>query len=136
MVARRKATKRPSRTAGPPRRARYSRAWSTRFRRRRSAPLASVVLSAGVGALYLAQSAYWSVTADIAGSRAGFASGFMNMGGQLGGALTATLTPIIAENYGWISSFITAAVLVALGGLAWFFVEQDKRLVLADQASP
>jgi MFS transporter, ACS family, glucarate transporter len=102
----------------------------------RSAPLASVVLSAGVGALYLAQSAYWSVTADIAGNRAGFASGFMNMGGQLGGALTATLTPIIAENYGWISSFITAAVLVALGGVAWFFVEPDKRLVLADQASP
>jgi len=101
----------------------------------RSAPLASVILSAGVGALYLAQSAYWSVTADIAGSRAGFASGFMNMGGQLGGALTATLTPIIAQNYGWISSFLTAAALIAIGGLAWFLVEPDERLAFAEESS-
>lgn len=101
----------------------------------RSAPLASVVLSAGVGALYLAQSSYWSVTADIAGSRAGFASGFMNMGGQLGGALTATLTPIIAEYYGWISSFLTAAILIAIGGLAWFLVEPDERLAFAEESS-
>lgn len=99
-----------------------------------SAPLASVVLSAGVGALYLAQSAYWSVTADIAASRAGFASGFMNMGGQLGGALTATLTPIIAESYGWISSFLTAAVLIAIGGLAWILVEPEERLAFAEES--
>jgi len=101
----------------------------------RSAPLASVVLSAGVGALYLAQSAYWSVTADIAGNRAGFASGFMNMGGQLGGALTATLTPVIAEHYGWISSFLTAAILIAIGGLAWFLVEPNERLAFAEESS-
>jgi ACS family glucarate transporter-like MFS transporter len=92
------------------------------------------VLSAGVGALYLAQSAYWSVTADIAASHAGFASGFMNMGGQLGGALTATLTPIIAEYYGWVSSFLTAAILIAMGGLAWFLVEPDERLAFAEES--
>jgi hypothetical protein len=31
-------------------------------------------------------------------------SGFMNMGGQLGGALTASLTPVIAQRFGWTSS--------------------------------
>jgi len=93
-----------------------------------SAPLASIVLSGGVGALYLAQSSYWSVTADIGGKRAGLASGFMNMGGQLGGALTAWLTPVIAQRYGWTSSFLAAAILSGIGGIAWLVVEPDHRL--------
>jgi ACS family glucarate transporter-like MFS transporter len=94
-----------------------------------SAPLASIVLSAGVGALYLAQSSYWSVAADIGGKSAGLASGFMNMGGQLGGALTAWLTPVIAHRYGWTSSFLAAAILSSIGGLAWLLVQPDQRLV-------
>jgi MFS transporter, ACS family, glucarate transporter len=95
-----------------------------------SAPLASIVLSGGVGALYIAQSSYWSVIADIAGNSAGLASGFMNMGGQLGGALTASLTPVIAQRYGWASSFLVAAIFSAVGGLAWVLVDPDRRLVL------
>jgi MFS transporter, ACS family, glucarate transporter len=95
-----------------------------------STPLASIVLSAGVGALYIAQSSYWSVIADIAGNSAGLASGFMNMGGQLGGALTASLTPAIAQRYGWTSSFLIAAIFSAVGGLAWVLVDPDRRLVL------
>ena len=50
-----------------------------------SVRLASVVLAGGAGALYLSQSSFWSVTADIAGGSAGSVSGFMNMGGQIGG---------------------------------------------------
>jgi ACS family glucarate transporter-like MFS transporter len=96
-----------------------------------NAPLASIVLSGGVGALYLAQSSYWSITADIAGSNAGLVSGFMNMGGQLGGALTASLTPVIAHRYGWTSSFLAAAVFSCVGGFAWLLVEPERRLTLA-----
>jgi ACS family glucarate transporter-like MFS transporter len=96
-----------------------------------SAPLASIVLSGGVGALYIAQSSYWSVTADIGGKSAGLASGFMNMGGQLGGALTAWLTPVIAQRYGWTSSFLVAAILSGFGGIAWLVVEPDQRLAVA-----
>lgn len=93
-----------------------------------SASLASIVLSGGVGALYLAQSSYWSVTADIAGKSAGLVSGFMNMGGQLGGALTSSLTPAIAQRYGWTSSFLVAAIFSGVGGLVWLLVEPDRRL--------
>ncbi len=93
-----------------------------------NAPLASVVLSAGAGALYIAQSSYWSITADIGSKSAGLVSGFMNMGGQFGGALTASLTPVIAQHYGWTSSFLAAAILSALGGLAWLWVEPDRSL--------
>jgi ACS family glucarate transporter-like MFS transporter len=101
-----------------------------------SAPLASVVLAGGVGALYLAQSSYWSVTADIGGKNAGLASGFMNMGGQFGGALTAWLTPVIAQRYGWTASFLAAAILSGIGGIAWLLVEPDRRLALAHEIHP
>jgi len=93
-----------------------------------SAPVASLVLAGGAGALYLAQSSYWSVTADIAGRSAGSASGFMNMGAQLGSAVTALLTPVIAARYGWTYPFLVAATLSALGALAWAFVNPSRQL--------
>jgi predicted MFS family arabinose efflux permease len=58
--------------------------------------------------------------------------GFMNMGGQLGGALTASLTPVIAQRYGWTSSFLVAAIFSGVPGLAWLLVEPDRRLALKE----
>src|SRR6202023_1212825 len=72
------------------------------------ARLASIVLAGGAGALYLSQSAFWSVSSAIAGRSAGSVSGVMNMGGQIGGAVTASLTPLIAKYYGWGASFFLA----------------------------
>jgi MFS transporter, ACS family, glucarate transporter len=94
-----------------------------------SPAVTGVVLSGGAGALYLSQSSYWSVTADIAGDNAGVASGFMNMGAQFGGALTASLTPAIAQRYGWSSSFLVAAVLSVVGAMAWLLVDPERRLI-------
>ena len=94
-----------------------------------SARVASVVLAGGAGALYLAQSSFWAVTADIGGKFSGSVSGFMNMGGMSGGAVTATLTPAIASWYGWKASFLFAAILCAAGSLAWLFVNPDRHLV-------
>jgi ACS family glucarate transporter-like MFS transporter len=91
--------------------------------------LASVVLAGGAGALYLSQSSFWSVTADIAGASAGSVSGFMNMGGQIGGALTGSLTPWIAVRYGWTASFLVAAGLCLLGALCWLVVNPVNTLV-------
>ena len=93
-----------------------------------SARIASIVLACGVGSLYLAQSSYWAVTADIAGASAGSVSGLMNMGGQIGGAVTATLTPMIADSFGWTASFLTAAGLCAIGSIAWLFVNPNVQL--------
>lgn len=100
-----------------------------------SPKLASMVLAGGAGALYLAQSSYWSVTADIAGARAGATSGFMNMGAQLGGGVTAILTPVIASHLGWTYPFLFAAVLSALGALAWLAVNPQLTLERAPQVS-
>jgi ACS family glucarate transporter-like MFS transporter len=97
-----------------------------------SARLASMVLAGGAGALYLAQSSFWSVTADLASSSSGSVSGFMNMGAQIGGAVTASLTPAIAARFGWTASFLVAAGLCFLGALAWMVVDPTRTL----QASP
>ncbi len=100
-----------------------------------SARLASVVLAGGAGALYLAQSSFWSVTADIAGKSSGSVSGFMNMGAQIGGAVTASLTPAIAARFGWTASFLVAAGLCLLGALTWLLVDPTCNLVAPNPQS-
>ena len=84
---------------------------------------ASLILAGGAGALYLSQSSFWAVTADLAGERSGVVSGVINMGGQIGGAVTASLTPYIAAHFGWTAAFDTAALLAAAGGGLWLLVE-------------
>jgi MFS transporter, ACS family, glucarate transporter len=91
-----------------------------------SARLASVVLAGGAGALYLAQSSFWSVTAGLAGTSSGSVSGFMNMGAQIGGMVTASLTPFIASHFGWTASFLVAAALCLFGALAWMIVDPGR----------
>jgi ACS family glucarate transporter-like MFS transporter len=91
--------------------------------------LASIVLAGGAGALYLSQSSFWSVTADIAGSSSGSASGVMNMGGQTGSWVTAWLTPLVALHFGWTASFLLAAALCAAGSLAWLLVDPAHEMV-------
>jgi len=93
-----------------------------------STELAAIVLAGGAGALYLSQSSFWAVTADIGGASCGSVSGLMNMGGQIGGAITASLTPWIAARYGWKASFLVAALLCASGALAWLFVDPSRQL--------
>jgi len=88
---------------------------------------ASLILAGGAGALYLSQSSFWAVSADIAGARSGVVSGVMNMGCQIGGAVTASLTPYIASQMGWIAAFVFAAVLAALGGVLWLLVDPVRR---------
>ena len=99
------------------------------------AQLASLVLAGGAGMLYLSQSSFWSVSADIGKRSAGAVSGTMNMGGQLGGVVTASLTPAIANHFGWSASFLVAAAFCAAGALAWLPVHavHDKEQFLASQ---
>ena len=94
-----------------------------------SAPIAAMTLAAGAGVLYICQSSYWSVSADIAGENAGIVSAVMNMGAQIGGAVTASLTPWIAQRFGWTTSFLMAAVLSAAGAIAWLAVDPEAKLI-------
>ena len=99
-----------------------------------SPQLAGLILAGGAGALYLSQSSFWSVSVDIAGKSSGVFSSMINMGGQIGGAVTASLTPWIAQRYGWTTSFAIAAVLAVVGGVCWMTVHPERPL-LAEASS-
>lgn len=101
-----------------------------------SAKVASLVLAGGAGALYLSQSSFWAVTADIAGPSSGTVSGLMNMGGQIGGAVTASLSPWIAGQFGWTASFLTAAGLCAVGALCWLLVDPSRKMYDVEPGIP
>ena len=93
-----------------------------------SASLTAVTLAAGVGALYISQSSYWSVTADIGGRNAGVVSSIMNTGAQVGGAVTTTLTPWLAGRFGWSAGFFAAALFAFAGAFAWLGVNPEVQL--------
>jgi ACS family glucarate transporter-like MFS transporter len=101
-----------------------------------SAPAAAMTLAMGAGVLYISQSSYWSVTADIAGESAGVVSAVMNMGAQVGGAVTASLTPWIAQRFGWTSSFLAAGLLGVAGAAAWLGVDPEKKIGNVKADSP
>ena len=92
------------------------------------ARVASLVLAGGAGSLYFAQSAYWTLSAGMGGRASGLLSGIMNMGAQVGGIAVASLTPIVADAFGWTASFLLAAAVALAGGLAWLAVDPDHRL--------
>ncbi|HZP61834.1 MAG TPA: MFS transporter [Terriglobales bacterium] len=97
------------------------------------ARIASVVLAGGAGTLYISQSAFWSVAADIGGASSGSVSGFMNMGAQIGGMVTASLTPWIAARFGWTMSFLFAAALCLVGAAAWLMVDPNQALAVVSE---
>jgi ACS family glucarate transporter-like MFS transporter len=93
-----------------------------------TAGAASTILALGAGSLYLAQSAYWALSADYGKGSAGSLSGFMNMVGQAGGAVAAITTPLIAVHFGWTISFLTAAGLCVLGAALWTVINPNRSL--------
>lgn len=94
-----------------------------------SPQLAGLILAGGAGALYLSQSSFWSVSVDIAGKSSGVFSSMVNTGGQIGGAVTASLTPWVAQRYGWTTSFAIAAALAVIGAICWMTVHPERPLV-------
>jgi ACS family glucarate transporter-like MFS transporter len=100
-----------------------------------NATVAVVILAGGAGAIYLSQSSFWSVTADISGPHTGVVSGFMNMGCQIGGAVTSSLTPWIAAQFGWTAAFVVGAVVVLVGVIAWAIVDPNRLLEPAPQTT-
>jgi ACS family glucarate transporter-like MFS transporter len=106
------------------------------------ARVSSMVLAGGAGSLYLSQSAYWAVAADLGRKSSGSLSGFMNMINQFAGALTAISTPYLGEKFGWDMSFRVGATVAALGAIAWLFVDPratlspSMKITLSGQREP
>jgi len=85
--------------------------------------IAVIVLAGGAGSLYLSQSSFWAVSADLGGKSSGSLSSFMNMANQIGGMLTASLTPFLGDKFGWQTDFMPRQRLPGVGAIAWLFVD-------------
>ncbi len=85
--------------------------------------LAIASLSMGAGWLYFTIGAYWSSTSDLSKAHAGSLSGLMNMGANIGGAISPTLTPWIAQHWGWPVSLGVAALIALIGGILWLNID-------------
>lgn len=85
--------------------------------------LAIASLSLGAGWLYFTIGAYWSSTSDLSKTHAGSLSGLMNMGANIGGAISPTITPWIAQQWGWPASLGTAALIALVGAIMWLRIK-------------
>jgi ACS family glucarate transporter-like MFS transporter len=73
---------------------------------------------------------------DLASTYAGTVSGFMNMGGNIGGAISPTLTPYIAQQYGWETALFVAAALAIIGSMFWLGVHPERVIELQEKEAP
>jgi ACS family glucarate transporter-like MFS transporter len=94
--------------------------------------LSVIFLSLGEGALFLSVAAYWATTIDLAKPYAGAVSGLMNMGGNLAGTVSPTLTPYLAQNFGWNSALYVAAALAFLGAFFWLGIHPERVIDLEE----
>jgi len=90
--------------------------------------IAVASLSLGAGWLYFAVGAYWASTTDLSKTYAGTLSGIMNTGANLGGALSPTVTPWLADQWGWPVSLLVAALIAVAGALMWLMIDPGKGL--------
>jgi len=97
--------------------------------------LAVLFLSLGGGALFFSASAIFATVIDLVRAYAGTVTGFVNMGIHLGGAISPTLTPILAQRFGWESALYIAAALALLGALFWLGVNPERAIDLGEEAS-
>ena len=90
--------------------------------------MAIVCLSLGAGWLYFTVGAYWSVTTDLSKTHAGTLSGVMNTGANVGGVISPSLTPWLADHWGWTASLLVAAGIALCGGLMWMKVDPTQMM--------
>lgn len=93
-----------------------------------SQTMAIVCLSLGAGWLYFTVGAYWSVTTDLSKTHAGTLSGVMNTGANVGGVISPSLTPWLADHWGWTASLLVASGIALCGGLMWMKVDPTEEM--------
>jgi MFS family permease len=67
----------------------------------------------------------WRTAMDVGGRYAGTVSGTMNMAGQIGGAVGPVVVGYILQymNRDWTLTFALSAVIYAIGGLCWVWID-------------
>ena len=93
-----------------------------------NAYLAAAILAVCTGLILGVEGSYWATANQISGRKAGFTGGLMNCGGNLGGVISPTLTPLIAQHFGWVHALDFASV-VSLGAAAlWLWISPSRKI--------
>jgi ACS family glucarate transporter-like MFS transporter len=95
--------------------------------------LAVLFLSFGDGFLYFAGASGIAAIIDIAGSHSGVTYGFSVTMTQIGGVVAPTLTPILADRFGWEVAIYAMALLAVIGSLFWLKVDANEKIVEQDR---
>lgn len=97
---------------------------------------AIVLLSLGHGFLFVTGAVYWASIIDMAREHAGTATGLLLTGGHLGGIIGPTLSPLLAEQFGWTVAFecLAGAALLAAG--ICVFVHPERPLGVPTVSTP
>jgi len=90
--------------------------------------LAVLFLSLGDGFLYFAGASGIGAIIDIAGPYSGVTYGFSVTMTQVGGVLAPTLTPLLADRFGWNVAIYMMALLAVVGSLFWLKVDAGKAI--------
>jgi ACS family glucarate transporter-like MFS transporter len=83
-------------------------------------PVMVALLSLALGLAASAEGPFWASAIDAGGRQAGAAGGLLNAVGNVGGLLAPTLTPYLAERFGWTAGLHFASLMVLLGAASWF----------------
>ena len=85
---------------------------------------AVMALSISLGAMYLAESSFWTTATSIAGgTHAAVVAGFMNTVGILGGIASTSIVPLLVGHYGnagWIAAFGSGTAMGVMTALLWW----------------
>ena len=93
------------------------------------------LLSLGDGFLYMAAASGFATIIDIGGRYTGVTYGFSNLMTILGGVLAPTLTPILANHFGWDGAIYAMMLLTLVGAVIWLKIDAGKPLVVNEPAS-
>lgn len=89
---------------------------------------AVALLSLGDGFLYFGAAAIVGTNIDIAGAHSGTVYGLTATLLQIGGAMAPTLTPIIADRFGWEAALQFAALLAVFSAFLWLFIDASNKI--------
>jgi MFS family permease len=82
-------------------------------------------LSTALGALGLAEGAFWVTAVEVGGNRGGLSAAIFNTGGNAGGMLAPAVTPWISESLGlgWQYGIGLGSLVCLSGAAAWLWID-------------
>lgn len=83
-------------------------------------------LSLALGAMGLAEGAFWSSAVEAGGKFGGTAAAIVNTGGNGGGMLAPLITPIVSKMFGWPVGIAVGGAVALAGAFCWLGIRSER----------